>query len=372
MKILCLSRAPLDYKGGIPTYCLNLYGNNKFQVTNYSYDLSKNLKRREKRMIQNIQEIIYPSQIIFGTFAISIGYFLSILVNTKKFKVIHVQHPDPFSSICAILTKIINPKIKLIVTWHADIYSSYFLFSPFLLIIDLLLFSLSSKIIFFTKMHLKNSLIKNIKFLSNKVKLIPCCMNIILKKDFNPNFENGLKNKKSINILSIGRLVKYKGYEFAIKAISNTYKNVNYKIVGNGPLKKKLQNLIYSNKLEDRVFIMENIDDKNKNKLLCEADIFLFPSISNAEAYGLVQFEAMANHLPIINTCLNNGVNFLVPDDVAVTCKIKSSLELSQAINKLINDKDFYLNKKNKSAKNLSRFKLNYMLSDFKDLLLEI
>ena len=48
MKILCLSRAPLDYKGGIPTYCINLYGNNKFQVTNYSYDLSKKIKKRKK------------------------------------------------------------------------------------------------------------------------------------------------------------------------------------------------------------------------------------------------------------------------------------------------------------------------------------
>lgn len=372
MKILCLSRAPLDYKGGIPTYCLNLYGNNKFQVTNYSYDLSKKLKRRENRIIQNIEEIVYPSQIIFGTFAISIGYFLSILINTKKFNVIHVQHPDPFSSICAILTKIKNPKIKLIVTWHADIYSSYLLFSPFLIIIDFLLFSLSSKIIFFTKMHLKNSFIKNIKFLRNKVNLIPCCINIDFNKNYNDNFEYGLKNKKSINILSIGRLVKYKGYEFAIKAISKTPKNVNYKIIGNGPLKKNLQDLIYLNKLEDRVFLMEKIDDEVKNKLLSEADIFLFPSISNAEAYGLVQFEAMANYLPIINTDLNNGVNFLVPEDVAITCKIKNSIEISKAINKLIKDEEFYLNKKNKSAKNLSRFKLEDMLSNFKDLLLEI
>ena len=117
---------------------------------------------------------------------------------------------------------------------------------------------------------------------------------------------------------------------------------------------------------------MEKIDDEVKNKLLSEADIFLFTSISNAEAYGLVQFEAMANYLPIINTDLNNGVNFLVPEDVAITCKIKNSIEISKAINKLIKDEEFYLNKKNKSAKNLSRFKLEDMLSNFKDLLLEI
>ena len=45
MKILCLSRAPLDYKGGIPTYCKNLYSSNKFDVENFSYDLSGKLKK---------------------------------------------------------------------------------------------------------------------------------------------------------------------------------------------------------------------------------------------------------------------------------------------------------------------------------------
>tara|TARA_Y100000589_G_scaffold330748_1_gene381411 strand:- start:7447 stop:8565 length:1119 start_codon:yes stop_codon:yes gene_type:complete len=372
MKILCLSRAPLDFKGGIPTYCLNLYGNNKFEVISYSYDLSKKLRRKEKRTIQDIQEIIFPSEIIFGTLAISTSYFFAILANSKNFNVIHIQHPDPFSSICSILTKIKNPNIKLIVTWHADIYSSYLLFSPILIFIDFLLFCLSSKIIFFTKMHLKNSFIKNIKFLRNKVKLIPCCININLNRNHKNKIEYSLKNKKSINLISIGRLVKYKGYEFAIKAILETNKNVNYKIIGNGPLKKNLQDLINFYKLEDRVFLMEKINDKEKNKLLSEADIFLFPSISNSEAYGLVQFEAMANYLPIINTFLNNGVNFLAPDDVAITCKIKNSFEISKAINKLINDEEFYLNKKNKSFNNLSRFKLEYMLSDFENLLLEI
>ena len=42
-KILCLSRAPLDYFGGIPAYCVNLYKNGKFDVTTYSYDINKRM-----------------------------------------------------------------------------------------------------------------------------------------------------------------------------------------------------------------------------------------------------------------------------------------------------------------------------------------
>ena len=56
MKILCLSRAPLDYKGGIPAYCLNLYSDKKFNINNFSFDLTKRLRKVEKRSFNNIKE----------------------------------------------------------------------------------------------------------------------------------------------------------------------------------------------------------------------------------------------------------------------------------------------------------------------------
>ncbi len=371
MKILCLSRAPLDYKGGIPAYCLNLYSNKEFNIESYSYDLSRSLRKTKKRTLNNIKENIYPSQIVIGTLAFSIGYFLSILKNSSKFDVIHIQHPDPFSSISTILAKLINPKIKLLITWHADIYSSYKFIAPILFLLDITLYALSSKIIFFTPEHLKSSIIKNIYIFKKKVKLMPFCFDL-----HNTNIKHKKKtplaHKDTINILSIGRLVTYKGYEYAIDAIANTDSRIKYKIVGLGPLEKKLQKLINFHNLKNRVFLMGEINEGIKKELLLEADIFLFPSISKSEAYGLVQLEAMANHLPIINTYLNNGVNYLAPENVAVTCKIKNSIEIYDSINKLITDSNFYYLKCNASFNNLSRFNYNKMISNFSKLLREI
>ena len=51
MRILCLSRAPLDYKGGIPAYCLNLYSEKSFNVVNYSYDISEGIKSTKKKSL---------------------------------------------------------------------------------------------------------------------------------------------------------------------------------------------------------------------------------------------------------------------------------------------------------------------------------
>ena len=106
-KLLCLSRAPLDFKGGIPKYCLNLYKNSEFNVEVLSYDIERKISQRLLRNIDGIQETVFPSQITFGTFAISYGYLREVLMTSFEYDVIHIQHPDPISSIAIILLKIV-------------------------------------------------------------------------------------------------------------------------------------------------------------------------------------------------------------------------------------------------------------------------
>ena len=70
--------------------------------------------------------------------------------------------------------------------------------------------------------------------------------------------------------------------------------------------------------------------------------------------------------LPIVNTFLNNGVNYLVPPEVAITCN-KDIKDLTKSLNSLVEDENLYI-KKTKDKKNLERFSL----SDMKKKYLEI
>ena len=369
MKILCLSRAPLDYKGGIPTYCKNLYSSNKFDVENFSYDLSGKLKKEYKRIYSNIKEKVFPSQFIFGTIGISKKYFLEIINKCHLYQIIHIQHPDPFSALAVIFAKLKNKKIKVIVTWHANVYMNYLLVAPILLLIDLVLFYISSKIVFFTPAHLKSSKICNFKLLKAKATIIPFCIKKPrIKANIYQNKTKSIKGKSHINIISIGRLVSYKGYKYAIKAISNLGDNINYTIIGKGPLMRKLKNQILNLELQNRVKLLGEVDEESKYKYLVESDIFLFPSINQSEAYGIVQLEAMFFNLPIINTFLDNGVNFLAPNKIALTCVPKNSESLELAINKLINDEDKYKKFSSNSYENLNRFKFSNMLDKYQEL----
>lgn len=365
-KILCLSRAPLDYRGGIPSYCLNLYSYIKFQVENFSYDLSGNISKKQIRTISNIKETIFPSQFIAGTLAFSLEYIFEIIKNNRKFSIIHLQHPDPLSAISVILAKLINRKLKIIVSWHADIYSKYFFAAPFLILLDTFLFFLSTKLVYFTPNHVSSSFLSKYKYINKKITIIPLCISKP-KRIMDSNFclRETLKKKDEIKLISVGRLVEYKGYEFALKAISKLDPRIRYTIIGDGPLKRKLNKLIIELKLSKRVILLGEISELAKQKALEKSDIFLFPSINQSEAYGLVQLEAMFFQLPIINTYLKNGVNFLAPENVAITCRPKDSSGIAKAITKLIEDDVLYEKMSKESKKNLERFNHSEMITSY-------
>ena len=150
-------------------------------------------------------------------------------------------------------------------------------------------------------------------------------------------------------MISIGRLVNYKGYKYALKALSELDFNFEYLIIGNGPLYKSLNKYISRLKLTNKVKIICGLSDQEKYQYLKESHLFMFPSCNKAEAYGVVQIEAMAFSLPIINTDLKNGVNYLMPSSNCLTVPTKSCSALKEALLKIKNDKIIF-NKLNKKS----------------------
>tara|TARA_B100000886_G_C20377086_1_gene472233 strand:+ start:138 stop:1271 length:1134 start_codon:yes stop_codon:yes gene_type:complete len=374
MKILCLSRAPLDFKGGIPSYCLNLYKDSIHEVLVFSYDIEKKINKVTKRRILNINETIYPSEFSFSTIAFSMRYFHAVIKESFNREIIHVQHPDPFSSLAIIFLKIINPRSKILVTWHAEIYKSYKLLAPLLFVLDYILFALTDKFIFFTPFHVTTSVLAKLSFVKRKIQIIEFGIDYpninldTLEKKRSANIEY----KKSIDVLSIGRLVNYKGYENSIKAIKKTDRKVRYFIIGSGPLQKKLQELIFELELVERVFLLGNQNEEMKNKFLLNSDLFIFPSINQSEAFGIAQLEALSYGLPIINTNLNNGVNYLVPPNIAITCENSNCEELSKAINYVISSNKIYSEFSRKSFKHFRKFSKDKMQIKFDQLINKI
>jgi colanic acid/amylovoran biosynthesis glycosyltransferase len=185
------------------------------------------------------------------------------------------------------------------------------------------------------------------------------------------------KNKDDIliRILSVARLVEKKGIYFGVEAVAKIIKkntNIEYLIVGDGPLKNDLIDQINRLNLNGNIKLLGSMEHEKIIELMHSSDIFLAPSVTSnsgdQEGIPVVLMEAMAAELPVISTyhsgipeLVSNGINgFLVKeyDVYALTEKIERLISYPQIA------KHFGLEGKKKVIKDYDINKLNRRLLD--------
>ncbi|MGV8087940.1 MAG: glycosyltransferase family 4 protein [Methanomicrobiales archaeon] len=127
---------------------------------------------------------------------------------------------------------------------------------------------------------------------NSRISVIPLGINLQSIQNTQP-FEN-MNNL----VLYVGRLDGYKNIDLVIRAMQYLPDFKFYIIGKSGNYKKQLLNLIISLKLSDRVKILDNISDENKNRWLKTCSIFV--NFSDIEAYGITVLEAVAAGKPVI------------------------------------------------------------------------
>lgn len=225
---------------------------------------------------------------------------------------------------------------KFIITWHANIKNSRWswierIYNP---MIVKLLDRADSIIVTSPQLFEASSMLQKYK---EKIQIIPL--------SFDPKYSSDTSKKypldRSFELLFVGKLRKYKGVEYLIKAIENL--EVKLKIVGNGEELQNLLSLVEELNIKNKVTFFSNADDNQLAVFYKKADLFVLPSINEAEAFGVVQLEAMANGLPVINTNLASGVPFVSLNGYSgITVEPKDVLELRVSIEKIISNKELY------------------------------
>jgi len=138
-------------------------------------------------------------------------------------------------------------------------------------------------------------------------------------------------------ILSVGRLVYYKGFEYLVRAMQNTRGKLV--IIGDGPLRGKLQALAAELGVADKVVFAGEIQNERVTPYYHAADVFALASIARSEAFGIVQIEAMAAGLPVVNTRLDSGVPFVsLHDQTGLTVPPADPEALAQALNTILDN----------------------------------
>lgn len=100
-------------------------------------------------------------------------------------------------------------------------------------------------------------------------------------------------------VVSVGRLVGWKGLGVIIDALCGLPETVRYLIVGSGPEEPVLRAAVESAGLGQRVRFAGRIPNADLPKLLAQCDMYVQPSIGE-EAFGISVVEAMACGLVVL------------------------------------------------------------------------
>jgi glycosyltransferase involved in cell wall biosynthesis len=138
-------------------------------------------------------------------------------------------------------------------------------------------------------------------------------------------------------VLACGQLVPYKGFDALVRAAVG--QRFEVWIIGEGPERARLERLIRSLGVADRVRLLGSAPHAKLAKFMCTADVFVLPSVTNAETFGIAQLEAMAAGLPIINTWLDTAVTRVARHGIeAITVPPGNHARLAEAIKTLLRD----------------------------------
>jgi len=147
----------------------------------------------------------------------------------------------------------------------------------------------------------------------NKIQVI---YNAFHAPDFSGSREE-MREKLNINfpmIISVGRLVPWKGFDTLIELmpeINKTIQNVKLYIVGDGPERKCLEELINKNKLENSVILTGKMKQNDLFEYIKASDLFVLNTSYEGLSHQLL--EVLYLETPIL--CSDAGGNIEVIDD---------------------------------------------------------
>lgn len=252
------------------------------------------------------------------------------------FDIVHLQFPaDPMAHWA---TTTMPRAVRRVITWHSDIVRQRTLLKLYRPFLNSLLRS-ADAIIAATPAHFSSS----VQLAPVKSKgifhVIPFGFDVERFRA-RPALADELcvRHPATFRIFALGRHVYYKGFEFLIRALA-AIPGARLLLGGQGPLTEALKRTAREAGVGDRVAFVGRIPDAELPAYYHACDVFCLSSIEPAEAFGIVQIEAMAAGRPVVCCELHNGVNWVNRDGVTgLVVPPRDTAALAAALNRLAGD----------------------------------
>jgi glycosyltransferase involved in cell wall biosynthesis len=269
--------------------------------------------------------------------SVSLSFFGKLRRMFREFRpdVVHLHTPNPLA--CVYLLALIPKNVRLIVHWHSDIVEQDFLYR-FFCPIERILLRRADAIIATSPSYIEGS--RPLMAHADKVHIVPNTINEakLLPRVGDEDVVKAIRKKYGNRpiLFFFGRHVQYKGLISLMDAVPRINPDAAIVIAGSGPLTDSLKAMTDA----PNVFFPGRITDEELRCYLNASDIFLFPSITRNEAFGIALAEAMYCGLPSVTFTISaSGVNWVCPEgQTGLEVENRNAEAYAEAVNRLIAD----------------------------------
>lgn len=253
------------------------------------------------------------------------------LLRESRADLFHFHMPNPFGELALLAARTETP---MVATYHADIVGRRWL-RPLFLPFQQRFLRRAARIIVSspTLLRTTSSLLRQ----ADRARVIPFGVDPGEWEVRPPEADELRARHPGPLVLFLGRLAYYKGVDVLIQAMRRV--DATLLVVGDGPKRREWEALAASLALRDRVVFTGEVPDEERSAYYHAGDVFVLPSTSRAEAFGIAMLEAMACGTPVISTELGTGTSWVNQHGVTgLGVEADNSAVLAAAIKELLED----------------------------------
>jgi glycosyltransferase involved in cell wall biosynthesis len=344
MKVMIVTPYFYPKVGGLENYALNVakglqdQGHDVLVVTS-----NHESKARVEERVQGLRVIRLSLLVKLSNTPINLLWRrqLKKTIRIEKPDIINAHTPVPF---IADMTERARGHVPFVITYHNDLVKASFVGG----------FLAKTYNFLFTKRTLKRAdgIIATSAYYAHsspylqpwqkKVDIVPPGVDMTR---FNTSVDKQWLRKKYPNkkivlfTASLQRTHTHKGLDVLIKAIAEIKKEIPNVLLlagGDGDNIEHYRNLAQQEGVSDNVLLCGYIPDASQARYYAGSDVFVLPSTTNAEGFGMVLAEAEACGTPVVATKVG-GIPSLVEDgQTGILVKPNDVLELAGSIKKVI------------------------------------
>ena len=261
-----------------------------------------------------------------------IGFVFMMLFNRKRYDYIYTSHIYTTSLVGMLKTLgIIRSKYFI----ARESTSIFLRFKGFMLAFYSFLHKIGYRkmdLLICQTVAMKKQLLDHFPKIANKttIKVIPNPIDLrgkveLANETIDPEFKDNC-------LVAAGRMIALKGYDILIEAFEQLKKDhpeLKLVILGRGPLKEVIEELVNQNKYKDDIFLRGRVDNVYKyfkNAQICVVSSFI-------EGFPNVLLQMMSQNDKVVSTLCAGGINEI---DGIFKCEPKNSKSLATAISECL------------------------------------